>query len=91
MSLSATAKVSSIGSEQIIQVPSGFRIAGEQILFRRDSVSGDIILADIPHADATAARRARLDKIFAALEASPLPDDFMADRDTSPSPVREEF
>jgi antitoxin VapB len=74
------ARVFMSGRSQHVTIPVGFRFRSTEVSIRRDPVSGDVILSEVPS----------LAKVFAALDASKLPDDFMndADRDRRPAEDR---
>ena len=74
--MSAPAKVHRTDSRQTLKLPAGFELSAEEDWVRRDEETGDIILTP---------KRARPDaewvtKLFALLEAAPLPDDFLRER-----------
>ncbi len=69
------ARVFMSGGSQHVIIPAAFRFRSSVVSIRRDAKTGDVILSEVPP----------LAEVFAALDAAPLPADFLseADRDES--------
>ena len=76
------AKVFMNGRSQAVRIPAEYRFKSGEVYIRRDPSSGEIILSEAP---------TDWKKIFAALDAAGIPDDFLADRDLDPPQEREPF
>jgi antitoxin VapB len=66
------AKLFISGNSQAVRLPKDFRLEGDEVYIRRDPASGDIILSRKPP---------NWDSFLELVMASPLPPDFLADRD----------
>jgi antitoxin VapB len=64
------------GRSQHVTIPAAYRFRSSVVSIRRDPQNGDVILSEVPP----------LADVFAALDAAPLPEDFLseADRDQGP-------
>ena len=71
-----TAKLETTGHRQTLRLPPGFELTADEVWVRKDEASGEITLTP----KAPAADEARLAALFALLDASPLPDDFLSER-----------
>jgi antitoxin VapB len=76
------AKVFMSGRSQAVRIPAEYRFAADEVYIRRDPQSGDLILSEAPGG---------WDEIFAALDRSGIPDDFLADRGQGPPQERGEL
>jgi virulence-associated protein VagC len=65
------------GRSQHVTIPREFRFRSSVVSIRRDKVSGEVILTEVPN----------LDEVFAALDAADLPKDFMSDVDRDRRPL----
>lgn len=72
----ATAKLETTGHRQMLCLPHGFELTADEVWVRKDEASGEITLTP----KAPAADEARLAALFALLDESPLPDDFLSER-----------
>lgn len=70
----ATAKIFTSGNSQAIRLPKAFRFDSsiKEVLLRKNEATGELVFSP---QDADAARRARLELIFAELAALPALDD----------------
>lgn len=68
------AKVFTTGRSQAVRLPAAFRFDTKEVYVDRDPRTGDVILSRRP---------AKWDEIFAALDKTGAPDDFLSDRDRS--------
>lgn len=80
-----SAKLFKNGRSQAVRLPADFRFDGDEVIIRRDPVTGDVILSPVPR-DA-AAWIALRDKLIA--EAPDEFDDFDPARDPRPAPDRD--
>lgn len=76
------AKLFKNGGSQAVRLPAEFRFEGDEVYIRHDPETGDVILSRKPHT---------WDSLFAFLDGSDIPDDFMADRDNKPPEDRDLF
>jgi antitoxin VapB len=83
MTPSSKAKVFYSGRSQAVRIPAEFRFKTDEVYVRRDPQSGDLILSESPSKT--------WKEIFAALDEAGVPDDFLADRDTTPPQKRDIF
>jgi len=67
----ARAKILTTGKSQTVRLPAAFRFDTKEVYVHRDPRTGDVILSRKP---------ARWDEIFAALDKTGVPADFLADR-----------
>lgn len=72
----ATAKLETTGHQQTLRLPPGFELTGEEVWVRKDEATGEITLSP----KAPGPDEDRLAVLFALLDESPLPDDFLAER-----------
>lgn len=70
------------GRSQAVRLPSAFRFDTDEVYIRRDPETGDVILSKKP---------GTWDDFFLMMENVHVPDDFMAERDLSPPPIRDLF
>lgn len=77
------ARVFMSGRSQHVTIPREFRFHSSEVAIRRDAVSGDVILSEVP----------ALEDVFTALDAARLPDEFLneADRDRQEPQERPEL
>jgi antitoxin VapB len=73
----AIAKLETTGHQQTLRLPSGFELAGEEVWVRKDEATGEITLSS----KAPGPDEDRLALLFALLDESPLPHDFLAERE----------
>ena len=64
------ARVFMSGRSQHVTIPSEYRFHSSEVSIRRDPRTGDIILSEGPGS---------WEDVFAALDAAPVPDDFLSD------------
>ncbi|MCG6940675.1 MAG: AbrB family transcriptional regulator [Thiohalocapsa sp.] len=83
----ATAKVHRTNTHQTLDLPDGFELSADEVWVRRDEVSGDIILTPKP----SRPRPERLARLFALLDAAPLPEDLLQERENPPRVPRDPF
>jgi antitoxin VapB len=67
------------GRSQAVRIPAEFRFTTDEVYVRRDPQSGDLILSQAPGG---------WEEIFAALDASGIPGDFLSDRKQGPPQER---
>jgi antitoxin VapB len=72
MATSAKARVFMSGRSQHVTIPVAYRFRSSEVSIRRDPISGDVILSEIPP----------LTEVFAALDAARLPQDFLSEEDS---------
>ena len=74
--MTQTAKLFITGRSQAVRLPKEFRFDGKEVSIRRDPINGDVILSN---------RHKTWDALFALLEKSEVPADFLTpeDRDLS--------
>ena len=82
MAYLAKARVFMSGRSQHVTIPAEYRFTGEEVYVRRDSKTGDLILSQVPGG---------WKELFAALDDSGLPEDFLADRAQGIPDKREEL
>ena len=78
--MQATAKIFQSGNSQAIRLPKAFRFDASvrEIELRKNELTGELTFSPI---DAEAQRRARLEALFAQIEAlPPVDDDFLTHR-----------
>lgn len=75
----AKAKIFTTGRSQAVRLPAAFRFDTKEVYVDRDPRTGDVILSRRP---------AKWAEIFAALDRSGVPDDFLADRGDQPPQER---
>ena len=78
----AKARVFMSGRSQHVTIPAEYRFSSEEVFVRRDPASGDLILSQTPGG---------WNEFFAAIDADPFPDDFLADRNQGVAETREEL
>jgi len=76
------AKVFMSGRSQAVRIPAEFRFKTKEVFIRR-APDGDIVLSSSRSAKKT------LKEVFAMLDESGVPDDFLTDRDTRPAEERD--
>ncbi len=78
--MSNKARVFMSGRSQHVTIPAAFRFRSAVVSIRRDPQTGDVILSEVPP----------LADVFSALDAAPVPEDFLneADRDHRPAQRR---
>ena len=81
--MSQTAKLFTTGRSQAVRLPKEFRFDGKEVSIRRDPKNGDVILSN---------RHKTWDALFALIEKSNVPADFLTteDRDLSTT-IRDPF
>ena len=78
--MSTTAKLFTTGRSQAVRLPKAFRFEGTEVFIRRDPVTGDVILSPKPTS---------WQSFFELADRTPIPDDYMADRQDLPAEERE--
>ena len=79
-----TAKLFTTGHSQAVRLPKAFRMPGTEVWIRKNEATGAITLIPKP-------TKKSLDEFFALLEATPVPEEFMSERDNRPEPFRNPF
>ena len=74
--MATTAKLFTTGRSQAVRLPMAFRFEGTEVFIRRDPVTGDVILSPKPPS---------WQSFFELADRTPIPDDFMADRQDLPA------
>ena len=69
-----TAKLFMTGRSQAVRLPAEFRFDTDEVYIRRDPDSGDVVLSRRP---------GDWQEFFALAEAASIPDDFLAERDST--------
>ena len=82
MPQAAKARVFMSGRSQHVTIPAEYRFSADEVFVRRDPASGDLILSQSPGG---------WNEFFAALDADPFPEDFLADRAQGVPETREEL
>ena len=82
MAQAARARVFMSGRSQHVTIPAEYRFSAEEVFVRRDPKSGDLILSQSPGG---------WHEFFAAIDESPFPEDFLADRVQGTAESREEL
>lgn len=82
MAQAAKARVFMSGRSQHVTIPAEYRFSADEVFVRRDPASGDLILSQSPGG---------WHELFAALDADPFPDDYLADRAQGVAETREEL
>lgn len=72
-----TAKLFKTGHSQAVRLPKEFRLPGDEVLIRRNEATGEVILTPIP-------AKPSLQAFFDLLDAAPMPEEFMSERDNRP-------
>jgi len=75
-----TAKLFVTGRSQAVRLPRAYRFEGEEVFIRHDPVTGDVVLSRKPDSWQGFLERAA---------STPVPEDFMADRQDPPAPERD--
>ena len=70
------------GRSQAVRIPAKFRMKGDKVYVRQDSITGDLIVSQ---------RRNDWAALLDRIAKDPLPDDFMSDRDQGVEAERESF
>jgi antitoxin VapB len=78
----AKARVFMSGRSQHVTIPAEYRFSADEVFVRRDPASGDLILSQSPGG---------WNEFFAALDADPFPENFLADRAQGEPEIREEL
>jgi antitoxin VapB len=82
MPQTAKARVFMSGRSQHVTIPAEYRFSADEVFVRRDPASGDLILSQSPGG---------WNQFFAALDADPFPENFLADRAQGELETREEL
>ena len=77
-----TAKLFITGRSQAVRLPRDYRFEGDEVFIRSDPVSGDVVLSRKPESWEGFL-------VFAAR--TPVPADFLTDRQDAPAPERDLF
>ena len=77
-----TAKLFFNGRSQAVRLPLEFRFEGGEVFIRRDPVSGEVILSPKPSS---------WQEYFALADRTPVPADFLADREQQTADERDLF
>ena len=77
--MSTTAKLFTTGRSQAVRLSMAFRFEGTEVFIRRDPLTGDVILS---------AKPTSWQSFFELADRTPIPDDFMADRQALPAEER---
>ncbi len=85
--MTASAKLFMTGHSQAVRLPKEFRMPGDTVWIRRNEATGEVILTPVH----PASRKERLDELFRLLDATTVPEDFMAERDNEPGKFRDIF
>ena len=80
--MAQTAKLFMNGRSQAVRLPAEFRFDGKEVLIRRDSETGDVILSR---------KLGSWQEFFDMADKVEIPDSFLKDRDNDPPPERELF
>ena len=73
------AKLFKNGSSQAVRLPAEFRFEGHEVYVRRDEVTGDVILSNLPGAKVWR-------EFFDTMHSINVPDDFLTDRPMNTPP-----
>ena len=76
------ARVFMSGRSQHVTIPAEFRFSSREVFVSRDEHTGNVILSQSPGS---------WQEVFAALEADPFPEDFLAERNQGMLAKREEL
>jgi antitoxin VapB len=76
------AKLFASGRSQAVRLPKEFRFQGDEVLIRRDPLTGDVILSPKPSSWAA---------FFAMADKMDIPEDFLADREHLPNDEKDLF
>lgn len=82
MPQAAKARVFMSGRSQHVTIPAEFRFSTDEVVVRRDSDTGDLILSPAPR---------NWGDVFAALDNAGFPPDFLADRKQGTPDIREQL
>lgn len=77
--MSITTKLMTIDGDQAVCLPKEFWFQGTEVFIRRDNKTGDVILSSKP---------ASWQEFFELVDSIHVPDDFMVDREDSPTKDR---
>jgi antitoxin VapB len=77
-----TAKLFRNGRSQAVRLPAEYRFQGSEVYVRRDPSTGDVILSRRPDS---------WEDLFELMNASGIPQDFLAGRDDLPRQERDIF
>lgn len=76
------AKLFASGRSQAVRLPKEFRFQGDEVLIRRDPITGDVILSPKPTSWAA---------FFEMADSTSIPGDFLAEREHLPSDEKDLF
>jgi antitoxin VapB len=76
------AKLFATGRSQAVRLPREYRFEGNEVFIRRDPATGDVVLSRKPES---------WEGFLTLAARTPVPADFMTDRDESAAPERELF
>jgi antitoxin VapB len=76
------AKIFRNGRSQAVRLPAEFRFEGQEVFFRRDPETGDVVLSRRPDS---------WESFFELADAAGVPADFMAERDDQAPQKRKLF
>jgi antitoxin VapB len=77
-----TAKLFITGRSQAVRLPRDYRFEGDEVFIRRDPVSGDVVLSRKPES---------WEGFLVLAARTPVPADFLTDRQDAPAPERDLF
>ena len=77
-----TAKLFVTGRSQAVRLPRAYRFEGQEVFIRRDPVTGDVVLSRKPESWKGFLERAGI---------TPVPEDYMTDRQDPPARDRDSF
>jgi antitoxin VapB len=80
--MSKTAKLFRNGRSQAVRLPAEYRFEGSEVFVRRDPETGDVILSRRPES---------WGDLFALLDTTRVPEDFLAQRSEAPPQKRDLF
>jgi antitoxin VapB len=79
------AKLFSNGGSQAVRLPADFRFDGDEVLIRRDPITGDVVLSSKPDGNTWA-------RFFAVRDSEAMEPDFLDERPgNEPLEVRDHF
>ncbi len=81
--MAKTAKIFMTGRSQAVRLPKEFRFEGDTVNISRDPATGNIVLAETKEKDWAS--------FFALVDATDIPEDFLADRVQQPPENRRLF
>jgi antitoxin VapB len=77
-----TAKLFRNGRSQAVRLPAEYRFEGSEVYIRRDTDTGDVVLSRRPDS---------WEEFFQLVDATDIPEDFLADRVDLPPQKRDLF